>query len=147
MPAATASLPDPSFAPNAEQESDSDMIRMRHALLSLAAGVLLLPGCGPAQHNITAALLKDKPRLRVEVCPHLAGAPPETFSMVPASTLKKEPVLNHRVMSMQLLFFLRNALEFRGYRYVRPEAYPDMLVVIGAGGFTSRVLKLGKRED
>ncbi|MBW2616245.1 MAG: hypothetical protein JRD02_08745, partial [Deltaproteobacteria bacterium] len=53
-----------------------------------------------------------------------------TFSVAPVSRLKKGPLLTNEIMEMHMLFFLRNALEFRGYRYVDGAENPDFLATI-----------------
>jgi hypothetical protein len=53
-----------------------------------------------------------------------------TFSVVPVSSLKKGLLLTNEIIEMHMLFFLRNAFEFRGYRYVDKAENPDFLATI-----------------
>ena len=53
-----------------------------------------------------------------------------TFSVVPVSSLKKGLLLTDEIIEMHMLFFLRNAFEFRGYRHVDKAENPDFLATI-----------------
>jgi len=92
--------------------------------------VIFLAGCAPFASNLSPVFPKTKPQMRIIKTPSLDNSQFRTFSVVPVSRLKKGPLLTNEIMEMHMLFFLRNALEFRGYRYVDGAENPDFLATI-----------------
>ena len=103
---------------------------MSYKNVLLIVAVILLAGCAPFVSNLSPVFPKTKPQLKIFKTPSLDNSQFRTFSVVPVSRLKKGPLLTNEIMEMHMLFFLRNALEFRGYRYVDGMENPDFLATI-----------------
>jgi len=103
---------------------------MSYKNILLIAAVIFLAGCAPFASNLSPVFPKTKPRMKVLKTPSMDNSQFKTFSVVPVSSLKKGPLLTNEITEMHMLFFLRNALEFRGYRYVDRTENPDFLATI-----------------
>jgi len=103
---------------------------MRGKALLLGLTIFLLWSCSAPITNLSPVHLKDKPRFRVLKSPALDRVQHETFSLVPASCLKREPLIQRDALETKLLFSLRNVLEVRGYRYVKMNENPDIVATI-----------------
>ena len=55
----------------------------------------------------------------------------KTFSVFPLSLISEEAKMNP-ILERQLLFYVRNLLEAKGYKFVRLDKNPDFLVTLGA---------------
>jgi hypothetical protein len=96
----------------------------------LIVAVILLAGCAPFASNLSPVFPKTKPQMRIIKTPSLDNSQLRTFSVFPVTRLKKGPLLTNEIMEMHMLFFIRNAFEFRGYRYVDGAEKPDFLATI-----------------
>jgi len=96
----------------------------------LIVAVILLAGCAPFASNLSPVFPKTKPQMKIIKTPSLNNSQLRTFSVVPVSCLKKGPLITNEIIEMHMLFFLRNAFEFRGYRYVDGTENPDFLATI-----------------
>ncbi len=96
----------------------------------LIVAIILLAGCAPFASNLTPVFPKTKPRMKIIKNPSLDNSQFETFSVVPVSRLKSGPLLTNEILEQYMMFFLRNALEFRGYRYVDRAEHPDFLATV-----------------
>lgn len=103
---------------------------MTYKNVLLIVAVILLAGCAPFASNLSPVFPKTKPKMRIIKTPSLDNGQLKTFSVVPVSRLKKGPLLTNEIMELHMLFFLRNAFEFRGYRYVDVAEKPDFLATI-----------------
>ncbi len=103
---------------------------MTYKNVLLIVAVILLAGCAPFTSNLSPVFPKSKPQMRIIKTPSLDNSQLKTFSVVPVSRLKKGPLLTNEIMEMHMLFFIRNAFEFRGYRHVDGAENPDFLVTI-----------------
>ena len=103
---------------------------MSYKNVLLIVALILLAGCAPFASNLSPVFPKTKPKMKIFKTSSLDNSQFRTFSVVPVSRLKKGPLLTNEIMEMHMLFFLRNALEFRGYRYVDGTENPDFLATI-----------------
>ena len=95
------------------------------------AAILFFYGCAAPATNLSPVWPQDKPRImQIVKDPSLDNMKLKTFSLFPVSCLKKEPLLKNDIMEIQMLFFLRNVIEKRGYRYARVTEKPDFLATI-----------------
>ena len=94
------------------------------------AAIIFFHGCAAPATNLSPVWPQDKPRVKIIKAPSQYNMKLKTFSLFPVSWLKKEPLLKNDIMEMQMLFFLRNVLEIRGYRYARVPEKPDFLATI-----------------
>ncbi|MBW1768900.1 MAG: DUF4136 domain-containing protein [Deltaproteobacteria bacterium] len=94
------------------------------------AAIIFFYGCAASTTNLSPVWPKDKPHIQTVKAPSLDNIKNKTFSVFPVSRLKREPLLKNDILEMQMLFFLRNVLEIRGYRYVKVTEKPDILATI-----------------
>jgi len=100
-------------------------------VLTSALAVLALASCatGPKVTNLSPAYLYLTPSVSSYQDPGATLSHYRTFSVFPASLIT-EDVNANEIMGKQLLFFLRNGLEARGYRLVPLDQNPDFLATI-----------------
>ena len=96
---------------------------------------LLLNGCAAvntSRHNLLPAALKEKPVTQVSHSNEYNFSNYRTFTVLPISTFSDDNKTdsNNDVVQMHLLFTLRNALEGRGYKFVKPSETPDFIATI-----------------
>jgi hypothetical protein len=103
---------------------------MSYKNVLLIVAVILLAGCAPFASNLSPVFPRTKPQMKIIKPSSLDISQFRTFSVVPVSGLKKGPLLTNEIMELHMLFFLRNAFEFRGYRYVDRTENPDFLATI-----------------
>jgi len=103
---------------------------MTYKNVLLIVAVILLAGCAPFASNLSPVISITKPQMKIFNAPSLDTSQFSTFSVVPVTRLKKGPLLTNEIMELHMLFFLRNAFEFRGYRYVDVAEKPDFLATI-----------------
>jgi hypothetical protein len=88
-----------------------------------------LAGCATPAPNLAPAFLLAKPSVRTFRDPSMDARPHRTFSVFPLSAVQKPPAMGE-IMEQQMLFFLRNLLEGKGYVFVEPGQHPDMFATI-----------------
>lgn len=99
-------------------------------LLAAVCTFLFLGGCAGMPPSVWEPMaLTDAASIRAYKNPDF---PPgyKTFTVAPASQLSHEAQLKEGVLETQLLFQLRNAFEYNGYRFVKPDASPDFIVTL-----------------
>ena len=94
------------------------------------AAIIFFHGCAAPATNLSPVWPQDKPRVKIIKAPSQYNMKLKTFSLFPVSGFIKEPLLKNDIMEMQMLFFLRNVLEKRGYIYARVPEKPDFLATI-----------------
>lgn len=104
--------------------------KMRYRNTLLIVTLIFLAGCAPFASNLSPVFPKTKPQMRIIKSPSLDNSQFRTFSVIPVSLLKKGLLLTNEIMEQHMLFFLRNAFEFRGYRYVDGTENPDFLATV-----------------
>ncbi|MFH0883675.1 MAG: DUF4136 domain-containing protein [bacterium] len=80
--------------------------------------------------NLSPAYLYQTPSISSYQDPEATLSGYRTFSVFPASLISEDTKTNE-IMEKQLLFFLRNCLEAKGYRFVPLDQNPDFLATIG----------------
>lgn len=100
-------------------------------VLASALVALALTSCATALRvtNLSPAYLYLTPSVSSYQDPEATLGDYRTFSVFPASLITKEAKTNE-IMEKQLLFFLRNCLEAKGYRFVPLDQSPDFLATI-----------------
>jgi len=100
-------------------------------VLAGALPALALASCATAPRvtNLSPAYLYLTPSVSSYQDPEATLAGYRTFSVFPASLLTEDAKTNE-IMEKQLLFFLRNCLEAKGYRFVPLDQSPDFLATI-----------------
>ena len=95
---------------------------------------LLLSGCASvntSRHNLLPAALKAKPTTQISHSTKYNFSNYRTFTVQAISTFSdNDNVKKNDVVQMHLLFSLRNALEGRGYKFVKPSETPDFVATI-----------------
>ena len=104
------------------------MLKYKYLLWVTAA--IFFCCCAASVTNLSPVFHKDKPHIQTFKSPSLDNAQYKTFSVFPVSHLKKGPLLKNDIIEMQILFFLRNIFEIRGYTYVKISEKPDILVTV-----------------
>ncbi|MDY7035565.1 MAG: DUF4136 domain-containing protein [Thermodesulfobacteriota bacterium] len=104
------------------------MIKYKYFLWAIAS--FFFCSCAARVTNLSPVFHKDKPHIQTFKSITLDNNQYKTFSVYPVSHLKKEPLLKNDIIEMQILFFLRNILEIRGYKYVKKSEKPDILVTV-----------------
>lgn len=89
--------------------------------------VALFMGC--TSNSLQSLRIKGDPLTQIYREPGVELEAYRTFSLFPYSALGKESKMND-IVEIQMLFFLRNKLESKGYLYVRPEKIPDFWATI-----------------
>jgi hypothetical protein len=99
---------------------------LKSALMALA-----LTSCAtvPKVTNLSPAHLYLTPSTSSYQDPEATLSDYRTFSVFPASLISEDAKTNE-IMEKQLLFFLRNCLEAKGYRFVPLDQNPDFLATI-----------------
>lgn len=94
---------------------------------------LMMLSCvtSPENTNIRPLLLKNKPLVETYQDPSASFEDYNTFSVIPFSLISGNTDVNE-ILEKQLLFFLRNAIENKGYKYVEIDESPDFLITIHA---------------
>lgn len=82
--------------------------------------------------NLTPTSLKIKPYIEYYQDPDVAFDKYATFSVIQPSAINKEAHLQGGILEKQLLFEIRNFIEFKGYRFVPLDHKPDFLVTMDA---------------
>ncbi|MEK7764777.1 MAG: hypothetical protein AAB368_00935, partial [bacterium] len=100
--------------------------------LAALPAALLLSSCA-AIHNLTPLSLAGGPAAQTDKSPEFSPAKYSTFSVFPLSAVNAEAQTRGEAVEKSLLFFLRNALEAKGYRFVPLGAQADLLVTADAG--------------
>jgi len=100
-------------------------------VLANALVALALTSCatGPRVTNLSPAYLYLTPSVSSYQDPEASLGQCRTFSVFPASLINEEAKTNE-IMEKQLLFFLRNCFEAKGYRFVALDQSPDFLATI-----------------
>lgn len=100
-------------------------------VLASALAVVALASCAtvPRVTNLSPAYLYLTPAVSSYQDPEATLADYRTFSVFPASLLTEDAKTNE-IMEKQLLFFLRNCLESKGYRFVPLDQSPDFVATI-----------------
>jgi len=101
--------------------------------ITILALTTLLASCAttPRVTNLSPAYLYYTPSVSNYQDPEADLMRYLTFSVFPFSLISKDVKMNE-IMEKQLLFFLRNQLEAKGYRFVQLNENPDFLVTINA---------------
>lgn len=101
--------------------------------LALVVAIVIAAGCatGPTTTNLTPAYLQRDPIISTYQEPSADFRGLQTFSVFPVSLISDEVEMNE-IMEKQLLFFVRNLFEARGYRFVDLDQNPDFLVTLNA---------------
>lgn len=82
-------------------------------------------------HNLSALLYVDQPSVSTYSDPGVDFAQYTTFTVLPSTEVTGEPSkIANEIEAKQLLFFLRNQVESRGYRYVEAGESPDLIFTI-----------------
>lgn len=99
--------------------------------------VLLLGGCAPSITNITSLRHESDLEKRIFKSPSLDHIQLRTFTVLPSKFFKEGPpeilgqtVLENEIVEMQILFFLRNIFESKGYKFVEASDHPDFVATI-----------------
>jgi len=79
--------------------------------------------------NIDELELNSKPVSKIYSLPNQQIETLKTFSVFPISILSKEQTMNE-IEEKQVLFFLRNLIESKGYKFVPLDSNPDFLATI-----------------
>lgn len=100
-------------------------------VLTSALVALALTSCAtvPRVTNLSPAYLYLTPSALSYQDPEATLSVYRTFSVFPASLISEDAKTNE-IMEKQLLFFLRNCLEAKGYRFVPLDQNPDFLATI-----------------
>jgi len=100
-------------------------------VLASALAALALTSCATAPRvtNLSPAYLYLTPSVSIYQDPEATLTEYRTFSVFPASLITEDAKTNE-IMEKQLLFFLRNCLEAKGYRFVPLDQSPDFLATI-----------------
>lgn len=100
-------------------------------VLAGAFAALALTSCATAPRvtNLSPAYLYLAPSVSSYQDPEATLADYRTFSIFPASLINEDAKTNE-IMEKQLLFFLRNCLEAKGYRFVPLDQSPDFLATL-----------------
>ena len=107
---------------------------MRHYRKLVISVLLVIVGCAtsPEVTNHTPILrysLTTKPSVTVYADPDVDWSKYKTFSVFPYSLLDTESKLDS-IAQKQVLFYIRNLLEDKGYTIVEPNKNPDFLVTV-----------------
>lgn len=118
----------PSSPRRVNQETPRTPSRERFLLACLAAVPALLAGC--AAHNLTPVALETSPGVNTRAAETFSPATYGSFSVFPISRVDSAPPDQEGPDERRLLFMLRNAMETRGYRFVRLNESPDLLLTV-----------------
>lgn len=87
-------------------------------------------GCS-AKNNLKSIFsYKAEPRIEIFKNPEFNSLKWKTFSIIKTSEYFEKYYIKNEIVEMQLLFFLRNALEARGYTFVQLDENPDIIATI-----------------
>ncbi len=102
-------------------------------LVATAAITALMTGCAttPKITNLSPAYLYSKPILSSFKSPEVDFTGYRTFSVFPQSLIAGETEMNE-ILEKQMLFFLRNQLEVKGYKFVELNQKPNFIATISA---------------
>lgn len=91
----------------------------------------LLAGCASTSRmtNLSPAYLYSKPTVSSYKSPEAKIGDYRTFSVFPQSLFSEKTEMNE-ILEKQMLFFLRNQLEAKGYKFVELNEQPDFLATI-----------------
>jgi len=106
--------------------------RMNHSFLFCGAIIAtLLVGCATALRvtNLSPAYLYGDPAVSSYKSPEVSISEYQTFSVFPQSLISEKTEMNE-ILEKQMLFFLRNQLEAKGYRFVELNENPDFIATI-----------------
>lgn len=103
--------------------------RMKHTAVIVASFMCASCATVPRVTNLSPAYLYLTPSTSSYQDPDATISGYRTFSVFPASLISEEANTNE-IMEKQLLFFLRNCLEAKGYRFVALDQIPDFLATI-----------------
>ncbi len=78
-------------------------------------------------NNLSPAFLKCKPTVLVYKEPEADFTSYRTFSVFPLSIIAKDVKMNP-ILERQILFFIRNIFEAKGYKFVPIDSTPDFLI-------------------
>ena len=100
-------------------------------LTALPLLILLLSGCSTTSgvNNLSPAYLYGKPVVSSYKNPETDISGCQTFSVFPQSLMYPKTEINE-ILEKQILFFFRNQLEAKGYRFVELGEKPDFLATI-----------------
>lgn len=100
-------------------------------LLIGAIIVALLSGCAstPRITNLSPAYLYSTPSVSSYKNPEADISDYQTFSVFPQSLISENTKMNE-ILEKQVLFFLRNELESKGYKFVELNQRPDFLATV-----------------
>lgn len=97
---------------------------------------LLLSGCATIsstkpRHNLQPTALKEQPISQISQKKNHDFSNYQTFTILPSSILSGDSITpDNDVVQLHMLFILRNALEGRGYKFVKPSEEPDFIATI-----------------
>lgn len=98
----------------------------------LVFSILLLISCATTKvTNLSPAYLYLTPSTSSYRDPDAQFENYKTFSVFPLSLISEEAKMNP-ILERQLLFYIRNVLEAKGYEFVQIDQDPDFLVTSGA---------------
>lgn len=108
------------------------MLLKRHPfilmLFSLAGGCASID---PVNHNLSPTLLKSHSTVQVSAYEGHDITKYQTFSVLPSAILSKSSLAaDDEFQQRHLLYILRNALEGRGYRFVKLAENPDFIATV-----------------
>jgi len=100
-------------------------------LLVGAIIVAFLAGCASTSRitNLSPAYLYSTPTVSSYKNPEAKISGYQTFSVFPQSLISEKTEMNE-ILEKQMLFFLRNQLEAKGYRFVELNQQPDFLATV-----------------
>ncbi|MCM8813903.1 MAG: DUF4136 domain-containing protein [Candidatus Omnitrophica bacterium] len=92
---------------------------------------VLLAGCASTSRvtNLSPAYLYGNPAVSSYKSPEADISGYQTFSVFPQSLISEKTEMNE-ILEKQMLFFLRNQLEAKGYRFVELNENPDFVATI-----------------
>jgi hypothetical protein len=82
------------------------------------------------RNNLSPAALKLNPTISSYRDPDVDFSRYKTFAVFPYSLLVSGGGAPNEILEKQILFFLRNSMEMRGYRFVQITDNPDLLVTM-----------------
>ena len=106
-------------------------IKFRYFLLVNAVIVAFLSGCASTSRitNLSPAYLYSKPTVSSYKSPEADISRYRTFSVFPQSLISEQTKMNE-ILEKQILFFIRNQLEAKGYKFVELNQQPGFLATI-----------------
>jgi len=101
--------------------------------LFICIAVLFIISCATYSRitNLTPAYLYSKPYVSTIKDPYVKFENYKTFSVFPLSIISEENKMNP-ILERQLLFYVRNILEAKGYKFVQIDKNPDFLITLTA---------------